>query len=450
MPSAEAVEAVFRRHVIDAWFPRCLDHAEGGYLCDFDRSWSPLGPHDKLLEFQARQLNAAAEACVLYPGEEKLEHAVRHGFRYLREALWDHDAGGWFHQLDRSGRPLENETKHAHGIAYAIDACVSVYRALGDPSALELAKTGFDWLDRYSYDRKHGGHFGFLRRDGTVIRETAQSPFGHGIDTIGTPVGLKDVNVHSDLLETFKRLYQVWPDPVLRDRLAESIDIIANRMLVPGSGALHFYVTADWRPVPHLVRAGYQFQAAFRLTMAPQLTDAPEVLHRKAALLVDHALTHSRDPNGGFFYAVAGAHPDAMEGHSLSVTRKIWWVQAEALKALFTMSRIAPECTVYFEQRNAQWDYVHATLFDPTYHGSYSRPLRRRHRAFGARFAPSSWTRKGDAWKDALHETRSLVQCLEVLRSEAAEPGVRMREAQSQTRTQGGDARRASEGLGST
>ena len=54
MPRADQIEAILRRHVYDAWFPRCLDLAEGGFLCDFDRTWSSVGPHDKLLEFQAR------------------------------------------------------------------------------------------------------------------------------------------------------------------------------------------------------------------------------------------------------------------------------------------------------------------------------------------------------------------------------------------------------------
>ena len=36
----------------------------GGLLCDFDRRWRPCRPHDKLLEFQARQTWIAAEAAV--------------------------------------------------------------------------------------------------------------------------------------------------------------------------------------------------------------------------------------------------------------------------------------------------------------------------------------------------------------------------------------------------
>ena len=62
MPTAADFEAVLFRHVVDVWFPRCLDTRYGGFLCDFDRAWNESGPHHKLLEFQARQTLFAADA----------------------------------------------------------------------------------------------------------------------------------------------------------------------------------------------------------------------------------------------------------------------------------------------------------------------------------------------------------------------------------------------------
>jgi mannobiose 2-epimerase len=420
MVSAEDLESVLRQHVLDAWFPRCVDRAQGGYLCDFDRAWRAAGPQDKLLEFQARHLCAAADAARLYPAVEGFREAMQHGFRYLREVLWDREWGGWFHRLDRSGRRLENETKHAHGIAYAIDACVAVFETNGDPAALELAREGFRWLEQHSHDREHGGHFGFLQRNGSVIREPSQCPWPSELDTIGTPIGLKDLNVHSDLLETFIRLYRIWPDPVVAERLAESVDIISRRMLVASTGGLHYYVTPDWRPIPHLVRAGYQFQVAYRLTMEPELTGRKEELRQAALTVVDHALRHSRDPNGGFFYAAAGALPHVMEGYSVGVKHKTWWVQLEGLKTLFAMTRLAPEQPVYRQEFMALWEHLHTSFIDQRYGGFYACGLRRRHRAFGGQFAPQKLSRKGDGWKDARHDTRALLYCLETLRSEAS------------------------------
>jgi len=414
MPSAAQLEAVLRRHVLEAWFPRSLDTTHGGFLCDFDRRWTPLGPHDKLLEFHGRHLCVAADACRQYPQEPGYRQAMEHGFKYLREVLWDDQAGGWFHCLDRNGRVLEHGTKHAHGIAYGLDACAAVYEASRDPAALELAKAGFHWLEEHAWDREHGGHFGFLTREGKPILEPAQCPWPTELDTIGTPVGLKDLNVHCDLLETFIRLYRIWPDPAVATRLAESVEIIGKRMLVPESGALHYYVTPDWRPIPHLVRAGYQFQAAYRLTMAPDLTGASDELRRTAITLVDHILRHSRDDNGGFYYAAPGALPLDLQGQNLSVRLKPWWVQVEGLKTFLVLSRLAPENPQYLREFDALWEVIENQYLDARHGGVFAFALRRRHRLLG--ISPKQVTAKGHSWKDARHEARALLTCIEMLR----------------------------------
>ncbi len=415
---------MLREHVLDAWFPRCLDHSHGGFLCDFDRTWTSCGPHDKLLEFQARQTLTAADACRRYPGERQFRDATLHGLRYLREVMWDRDAGGWFHRLDRAGRPLEAATKHAHGAAYAIEACAVAYEATADPVALELAREGFEWLDRYARDREHGGYFGFLKRDGTLIRQASDCPWASEIDTIGTEIGLKDANVHSDLLETLVHLYRVWPDARVGERLAEVLDIVSDRMVVPSTGALHIFVTPDWRPIPHLVRAGYQCQTAFRLIQASEATGDAAGLHRLATALVDHALRYTRDPNnGGFSYAAPAASPRALHGHDLLARNKSWWVQVEALKALLALSRIAPERAEYPRHLETLWRYLRRDFIDSDHGGLYSAGLEnlpRWRRPLGPRFAPADVTRKGDVWKDASHDGRALLYCVETLGPSAA------------------------------
>ena len=44
---------------LHAWFPRCLDVEFGGFLTNFDARWNATGPHEKTLEYQARQVRAA-------------------------------------------------------------------------------------------------------------------------------------------------------------------------------------------------------------------------------------------------------------------------------------------------------------------------------------------------------------------------------------------------------
>ena len=341
MPTANELETALRRDVIDVWFPRSLDREYGGFLCDFDYRWNPNGPNEKLLEFQARHTRFAAEASRFYPNDDRLRQAVEHGFRYLRDALWDQTEGGWFHRLDRAGQPIEEHTKHTHGFAYAVLACVAVYEATGDQTALDLAREGFEWIFRHARDEQYGGYFGYLRRDGMVIRNADART--HWTDTMNSPLDCKDISVHSALLDTFTHLNHCWREAKVADQLAEMVDIICKRMTTP-LGAHHQYCLADWTPVPHLTRFGHEFYDAFRLLNAARLLGETEEIVGAARRLVDHAIRYGWDRrHGGFYYAGPGIEPLILEGQDLKVRQKQSWVQMGALQALLAMHDIAPE-----------------------------------------------------------------------------------------------------------
>jgi mannobiose 2-epimerase len=409
---------MLRRHVIDAWFPRSLDLEWGGFFCDFDRRWRSCGPHTKLLEFQARQTLFAAEAARAYPDDRRLHDAMVHGLTFLRERMWDEDGGGWFHAVDRTGRPLGSHTKHVHGAAYAIQACVAAYQATGDRHILDLALNGFDWLEAFAHDREYPGYFGFLTRNGTMIRSESDCPWPSDIDPIGTPIGYKDLNVHSDLLEAFTFLYAVHRDPRVGQRLAEVIEIVCERAAAPGGG-LHFYCAADWRPVPHLARFGTQFQTAFRLLLARDLAGDAEKMRSLASGLMDNSLRYARDRDrGGFFFAGPATAPMSIEGEPVSVRVKLWWIQFEALKALFTAAREYSEDR-YTADLLAHWSYIRRTFIDDRWGGVYSRALDsppRWQRGWASIFGGEDGTRKGQVWKDSSHDGRALLHCAAVLR----------------------------------
>jgi mannobiose 2-epimerase len=423
MTSVEQFREVLWRHVVDPWFPRCIDREHGGFFCDYDRAWNNIGPNQKLLEFQARQTLFAAEAARFAPDHAGLRDAAMHGFRFLRDTLWDAEYGGWFHSVDRLGKPLEHSTKHMHGFAYALSACSAVHQLNGDEDAYRLAQKALDWMDQFARDREHGGYFGYVTRDGRVIRSSADAPNGSELDTVGTEVAFKDLNVHSDLLETFALMYRAWPEPAIGERLAEFVDIIAERMVNPTTGSMHFFVTPDWRPVPHLIRVGYQSHSAFRLVLAKGLTAHDALILRMAVRLLDSAIRYARDSNGqGYYYAATGALPQELQGTEIRATRRTWWVQFEVLKALVAVRTIAPDDERYGRLFDEQWRYIRKHFIDTRHGGVYMHGLdnaRVWQRKFGARLAPAGITRKGDVWKDASHEGRTMLYCLQTLGAQA-------------------------------
>src|SRR5205823_9562334 len=143
-----------------------------------------------MLEYQARQTIAAARAAAHLPDFPDLREAAAHGFRYLKDRMWDPSLGGWYRLLDRIGEPLEGATKHGHGSAYAISACVACYELTQDKDCLELAKLAFTWLEEHAHDNNHGGYFGFYRRDGKPILSGDEGPVpGQTRDPVGAAFG---------------------------------------------------------------------------------------------------------------------------------------------------------------------------------------------------------------------------------------------------------------------
>jgi mannose/cellobiose epimerase-like protein (N-acyl-D-glucosamine 2-epimerase family) len=98
------------------------------------------------------------------------------------------------------------------------------------------------------------------------------------------------------------------------------------------------------------------------------------------------------------------------------VRKKPWWVQVEALRTLLAVSRHFPEREDYLEQFEALWEYIQRQLLDDEYGGVYSAGLDTQpswRQRLGARFATAAVTKKGDEWKDASHEGRALLYCVE-------------------------------------
>ena len=221
------------------WYPRSLDTVYGGYYSDFDYAWNLDGPQNKMIVTQARHVWSASHGKGYFADTTLLHNAATHGFRFLRDVMWDKQDGGFYDQVDRQGGVMKENgavIKRAYGNAFAIYGLAAYYRAWGDTSALHLAQRAFRWLDHHSYDPVYGGYYQFLSREG--------KPF---IDGYGeTPP--KDQNSSIHLLESFTELYHVWPDPVVRERLAMMLHLVRD-VMVTNRGYLNLFFKNDWTPI---------------------------------------------------------------------------------------------------------------------------------------------------------------------------------------------------------
>jgi mannobiose 2-epimerase len=410
LPSAEIFENALKHH-LSAWFPRCIDAEFGGFLCDFSYKWQPSGPQLKLLEFQARTTRLSAQVAA-HPGFESYRAFAAHGFRYLREVVWDDQYGGWFHMLDRHGRPLEAGTKYVHGTSYALGACAAYYELTSDPEALDLAKKAFSWLEAVAHDSTNGGYFSAHQRDGTRITSSEQSPTRPAVrDYMGTPFGLKDTNTNGDMLEALVYLDRVCPDVTVKERLKEMFYLVRDRIMV-APGIAHMYFQPDWTPVPDVAQYAETLRKANILAssaVALGLSGDPGTA-QVVKSVVDNLLRFAWDgPNGGFFFAGSAFGPTYVGETWIFVKKKFWWAQAEGLEALLMLALLYPDDEMDYSRRfTSLWSYIRKNMIDWRRGGWYEVGRDR----FELRRRP-----KATMWKDASHETHAMLECIRMLRA---------------------------------
>src|SRR5690606_23181909 len=157
--------------------------------------------------------------------------------------MWDKTYGGFYQTVDRSGKvlPDENAQKTAYGNAFAIYGLAAYVMASNDTAALSLAKKAFMWLEKHSHDPIHKGYFQHLNRDGSVVVRGSDVPST-------SDLGYKDQNSSIHLLEAFTELYQVWPDPLVAERLKEMLYLIRDTITTE-KGYLTLFLLRDWTPV---------------------------------------------------------------------------------------------------------------------------------------------------------------------------------------------------------
>lgn len=374
--------------VLRPWFPRCLDRDRGGFRQSFMRDWTPGTWEPKALVFQSRMTWVAATVA---RSRQVLDTPflgyASHGFSFLRETFWDDMDGGFFW-----GEDLRDE-KHVYGIAFGILAAAAVHRSSQDPEALNLAKEAFAWLEEHARDHPGIGYREALNRDGTPRTPQRGSS---GVDLIGTPLGLRSSNTHIHLLEAFAELYRVWPDPLLKTRIQELLDLFRKVLLSKGPSVPKTF-TSDGNHVDGTSSYGHDLEVAYWLVAATTATGVPTGPDpgAEARFLVDHALSYGFDrTHGGFFL-------EGPDGRPAQRREKVWWVQAEGLCTLSLLHKLfGDDSPLYLHRFMDTWSFISRHLVDKRFGGWFGRVSENGRRRLDKR--------KGHQWMSAYHSTRAL------------------------------------------
>lgn len=410
---ADSLENLLKTNLVDKWYPAAIDTLYGGYLSTFDKDFRPTGNQNKMIVSEARHLWNNSKASMHWPSEKKYLEYAHHGFLFLRDKMWDKIYGGFFQDVDRSGKPMGDSSKTAYGNAFGLYATSAFYMASKDTDALNLAKKTFLWLERYSHDSIYKGYYQHLSKSGIHQTRMPASPST-------SELGYKDQNSSIHLLEALTELYQAWPDPLVKKRLEEMIYLIREK-IVNDKGNLILFFQPDWTPVSFKdsshesilkhhgldhVSWGHDIETAYLLMEASHVAGWHDdsLTWKISKKMVDQCLRLGWDDTLGGIYD-EGYYFNDRPGVTVTRQDKVWWTQAEALNTLLIMADLYPKDEMrYMEKFKKQWAYINTYLIDHQHGEWYANGLDKDHNA--------AQGLKGNIWKAGYHQYRSLENCI--------------------------------------
>ena len=409
--------------LVELWYPRVVDTVNGGFWTDFNFKWEKEGKQNKMLVSQARHVWTTSVLSEYYK-DRKYEEIAAHGFRFLRDKMWDDENGG-FHTLlgfEGNSPKVLSPNKSSYGNSFAIYGLAAYFKVSKDTSALNLAKKTFQWLEDHAHDPVHGGYFDVLQQDGSWMLDIKENT--NDYDNF-IRKDWKDQNSSIHLLESFTALYEVWPDPLLRERLEELLLLIRDTITTE-KGYLSLHLERDWKPVTlrdsseayikqHFyldhVSFGHDVETAFLMLEASHilLRKNDSITLMKAKKMVDHALDWGWDDEKGGFYD-GGYYWNDSGRRTIENEAKVWWAQAEALNSLLLMSKLFPGEKQYFYLFKKQWEYLDTYMIDRENGGWYNEGLDTN---LDAKYEP-----KAQMWKVSYHNVRSLINVVQMLKGD--------------------------------
>ena len=411
-----ALDVAANEQLLDKWYPLAVDTVDGGFYSDLTYDFKIGENQDKMIVTQARHVWTNAVAAEYNPSkkEEFLSYA-EHGFQFLRDHMWDEVNGGFHTMVTKKGAPIEG-TKTAYGNSFAIYGLAAYYHASKNKEALDLAKKTFRWMEAHSHDSIYGGYYQILDLDGTPLQRTADTP-------TSSNVGYKDYNSSIHLLEALTTLYEVWPDPVVEERVKEMLTLIRDTFTTE-KGYMNLYFEGDWTlvsfkdaPRDTILAHFYQDHVTFGhdVETAFLMLEASEILGNwqfdttlvKGKKMVDHSLKTGWDKELGGFYD-GGYYFKGEDSITIVNHHKNWWTQAEGLNSLLLMDSYFPNDSMHYRAHfDKLWEYTNTYLMDKEHGGWY---------AWGVDTRPETKNDlKGHVWKSAYHNYRALANCKYIL-----------------------------------
>lgn len=321
----------------------------GGFYGNLDRTGKPIKNGQKGGVLNARIIWSFSRAYFLFGNPRYKELADRAQDYYLNHFV-DPEYGGTYWLLNADGS-VKDSDKQTYGISYGIYGLSEHYRATGNRKSLDQAIALFRILEDKVRDPQKDGYIESYTR-------TWGTPKKLGYDGAGE--SSKTMNTHIHVLESYTNLYTVWRDAELKERLGKIIHLITDKFYNPQTHHLNLYFDDDWNNLENIASYGHDIETAWLLTEAAEVYGDEKLLERcrEIALdLTDYALKEGLTSTNYMMYEMNGNHlrDDAS-----------WWCQAETVVGCVNAWQITGN-SKYLQQAINTWQFIKNYMVDKEY-----------------------------------------------------------------------------------
>ncbi len=307
-----------RAHLVNDLIPfwdRLRDEKNGGFYGFMDA--------DLNLEREAKKggiLNSRIlwffSNCAVYLKDERCLLDAKQAYEFLRDHLVDSRYGGVYWSVQADGTPADT-LKHTYNQAFAIYGLSSYYEASGDREALQLAFTLANLVEEKMRDEN--GYLESFNRDFSPSDNEKLSE--HGVNAYRT------MNTLLHLLEAYTELYRVSKDSMIRGKICEMLDIVAEKVYNPELKRQECFFDADYHSLTDLHSYGHDIEASWLTERSLEVLDDPAYTAKILPIL--HAVRDCSMEKG-----FSGEYLFNECDKGVQDKTAVWWVQAETVVAM--------------------------------------------------------------------------------------------------------------------
>ena len=375
--------------ILSWWIKYALDKENGGFYGKINNNNCVDNKAEKGLVLNARILYTFSSAYLQNSKNEYLKIADD-AFKYLVKYFQDKENGGFYWALDFKGKVLDNK-KQIYGQAFTIYALSEYYKISQNEDILQLAKSCFLLIEKYSLDIVNHGYIEAFTIDWKEITDNRLSTKDQNEK--------KSMNTHLHLIEAYANLFSVWPDDQLKKAIKKLLNNFNEHIIDKGTNHLNLFFTETWEVKSTVFSFGHDIEAAWLLLEAAEIiNDKNEIeTFKKIGLKITDAAISGLNERGGLW--------NEFDSETKEWDKEMhWWPQAEAMVGFYNAWQVSDK-EDYLSHSLQSWTFIKDHLIDYQ-NGEWIWGLQND-------YLPMHEKEKAGFWKCPYHNSRA---CLEIIK----------------------------------